>query len=469
MSADQSKTDALESGSLRPDIFRSAIDASPHGIAIRKGDEILYCNRAWRVLVNSDTAREQSEQREIATTSSGFDYRGDLLTLTLAHDVSERRKTERQLLEAQKLEALGRWVGGVVHDFNNLLTAVMLYSDLVAQSADCGTTVSRYNEEIRQVARRGAGLTGQLLAFLHKQPHEPSVISANSLLKGLRDVIERMNGEDVQVAFELAPEPCSVKLDPAELQQLIFNLILNARDAIEESGTVTISTCETSADLGKGPQLCVELRISDTGCGMDAATRARVFEPFFTTKPAGKGTGLGLSTVRDIVAAAGGIVDIQSELGSGTTVTVSLPLASGQTVAEKSSRYQLPASSRSETILVVEDDPATRSSMIETLSRRGYAVLHAPSGDEALARAEDFAGKIDLLITDLILPKMSGRVLASRIAHDRPAIKVLFVSGYGISSGDLVDEFVFEKPFDSQALAMRVRQTLEIETPVGPE
>jgi len=446
------------------DMFRAAMDASPHGIALRKGDVVLYSNPAWNVLMTAqrvDGSERPASNRDIRTSSYGFSYQDALLTLTLAHDVSERKKTERQLQEAQKLEALGRWVGGVVHDFNNLLTAIMLYSDMVGQAAQPDSTAARYNEEIRAVAKRGAGLTGQLLSFLQRRPHERTVISANSLLKGLRDVIERMIGEDVEVLLELAPEACLIELDPAQMQQLVFNLILNARDAMSEGGTLTITTREASADLGNGPQNCMALVISDTGCGMDEATRALIFDPFFTTKPEGKGTGLGLTTVRDIVAEAGGVVAVESEVGIGTVVTVTLPCAERLPTREPSLTLSTDITPNSETILVVEDDPAVRSSIVRTLSQCGYNILQAGSGNEALAIAREFSGEVHLLIADLVLPGMSGRDLARRLVQARPVIRVLFVSGYGAPTDSFSNEIIFEKPFNTEALVTRVRQALE--------
>jgi two-component system, cell cycle sensor histidine kinase and response regulator CckA len=457
------------------DIYRAAMDACPQGIALREGDVLLYTNPAWDLLTgvepggdsesgNANAISGGTAQREVAISTHTFEHCGATVSLAVARDVSEQKKTERQLHEAQKLEALGRWVGGVVHDFNNLLTAVMLYSDMVAQSADASSAIRRYNGEIRDVVKRGAGLTGQLLAFVQQRPFQRSVISVNSLLKGLRDVLERMIGEDVPVLFELSPQACHVKMDPAQLQQVVFNLALNGRDAMADGGKLTIRTSEASAEIDQGSRKCVRLDVIDEGCGMDAAVRQHIFEPFFTTKPEGKGTGLGLTIVQQIVNEAGGVVRIESEPGAGTVVSVIIPCTEPPTKRELISAEQGQLVTGWETLLVVEDDAAVRSSLVEALAGCGYQVLQAANGHDALRMAKDFVDDIHLLITDLVLPGMSGRELARRLRSVRANTRVLFVSGYGVESCCSQD-IIFEKPFNTEALAERVRQALA-ETPV---
>jgi two-component system, cell cycle sensor histidine kinase and response regulator CckA len=455
---------------LGADLFRSAMDASPYGIALQEGEVLLYRNPAWDSMMKAETGVDSGNGnsstfpaaiagREIVTSTYKFDYCGTAVSLIVARDVSEERNAERQRREAQKLEALGRWVGGVVHDFNNMLTAVMLYSDMVAQTADANSAIARYNEEIRDVAKRGAGLTGQLLAFLQQRSFARTVISTNSLLEGLRDLLERMIGEDVPVFFELAPEACHVNMNPAQLQQVVFNLALNARDAMGAGGKLAISTNEEEANLGRGLQKCVRLKVADTGCGMDASTKERIFEPFFTTKPEGKGTGLGLTIVQEIVHEAGGVIVVDSEPGAGTVVSILLPRAEPGVKHEKGDAAQLRLATGSETLLIVEDDAAVRSSMVEALVGRGYQVLQAANGYEALQVARDFAYDIHLLITDLVLPGISGRDLARRLQSERAGTRVMFVSGYGIDPCCGTD-IIFEKPFNSGALAIKVREAL---------
>ncbi len=435
------------------------MDTSPHGIAVRDGESLIYANPAWNAMAESQTASEGEPHNAFVTSSSTVDYQGTQLTLTLRRDVSERRKTERQLIEAQKLEALGRWVGGVVHDFNNLLTAVMLYSDLIDHSSEHGSAIARYNDEIRAVAKRGAGLTGQLLAFLQQRPYERAIFSVNSLLKGLRELLERLMGEDVAVALELASGPCYVSIDPCQLQQVLFNIALNARDAMPSGGTLMIRTSETTVDFQRGVEDAVRLEIVDTGCGMDSSTCSRIFEPFFTTKPAGEGTGLGLTIVQKIATDVGGIVRVESEVGLGTTVTLDLPRAEPMVAQQTSEPPSGKLLGGTETLLIVEDESASRLSMAALLIQAGYKVLQASNGQEALKIAQEYGSEIHLLVTDIVLPGFSGRDLARRLSSLRPETRVLFISGYAIPETSET-ELIFHKPFSGEALALRVRQSL---------
>ncbi len=457
------------------DLFRAAMDASPHGMALREGETLLYTNPAWHRLMKSEGTEARSHisgtadeaQREIVTSSHVFDHDGAELSLIVAQDVTEQRKTERRLQEAQKLESLGRWVGGVVHDFNNLLTAVMLYSDMIAQSAEGGTAIARYNDEIRELAKRGAGLTGQLLTFVQQRPFERAVVSVNTLLKGLRDVLERMTGEDVAVCYELASETCQVKIAPVQLQQVVINLALNARDAMTKGGSLTFKTREVDADIGNGIQSCVRLEVADNGSGMDASTRERIFEPFFTTKAEGKGTGLGLTIVRQILVEAGGSIVVESEAGAGSVISVILPRAEPAMTREVVTAAESQLETASETVLLVEGDAAVRSSLVEALVAQRYQVLEASNGDEALQLSRDFAYDIHLLITDLVLPGISGREVARRVRSERAGARVLFVSGYGVDSC-CGNDIIFAKPFNREALVLRIREALS-ETSVSAD
>lgn len=459
MSEPQAKIEHVDAR-LPLEVFRAALDASPHGLMLRSGDAVLYRNAAWDVL--DEATSEATGKRSIHRSQYVFEYCGQRVEVNIAQDVTERRRMEEQLREAQRLEALGRWVGGVVHDFNNLLTAVMLYSDLIAQHLIPGSTSAGYNEEVRHAVKRGTDLISQLLSFAREQHSEPGVFSLNSLLRSLREVLRRMTGEDAEIVYELADTPCNVHITATRMEQVIFNLVLNARDAMPSGGIITIRTEERTE--ARGAQ--VALVVSDNGCGMSRETLAHVFEPFFSTKPQGKGTGLGLTTVHSIVTQCAGTVCVESTLGRGTTVTVSLPRAEVVSQVDAARPLAMDVPRGTETVMVVEDDPGVRESVREALSQCGYDVKVAGDGREALAIGSGLDRKPDLLIADLVLPGISGREVARRMRAVSPSLATLFISGYEqAESVHEADNTVFLKPFSRESLARKVRQVLDCDKP----
>ena len=394
----------------------------------------------------------------------------------MVDDISEQKRAEQQLCEAQKMEALGRLVGGIAHDFNNLLTAVILYSDLIAAGLDHGSRLHRHVGEIRMASEQGAALIQQLLSIVRQQPVEPQVLSISDVVIHMRDMLARLIGENIELVTALTPCAANVKIDPAQMQQIILNLVLNARDAMSEGGTITIETriCEgphsTSNDDDELSLVrCAEMIVRDNGTGMDSATLSHLFEPFFTTKTPGQGIGLGLATVHNIVKQAGGNITVQSQVGSGTSITIRLPQVEDATQGVP--RFKRTASKKGrETILLVEDDSAVRHSVGRVLTRSGYKVLKATNGAEALRVSRGYDGRIDLLLTDLVMPGISGREVARCLCQQRLDLSVLFTSGYDqgqllTSSDELAGLNLFRKPFTGTALASKVREVLDARAP----
>ena len=367
------------------------------------------------------------------------------------------RRSEEQLRQAQKMEAVGRLAGGIAHDFNNLLTVITSYGDLLLE--DLAPDDSRRDDvdQIRKAAEGAAALTRQLLAFSRQQVLEPKVVDLRAILAGTEKLLRRLIGADVHLAMPLAPDLGAVKADPGQLEQIIINLAVNARDAMPGGGRLTIEAANMVVETRPGRY--VMLAVSDTGIGMDEQTKARVFEPFFTTKESGKGTGLGLATVYGIVKQAGGFITVDSEPGRGTTFKVYLPRVD-EPVAPAIAR-PAPAEPRrgTETVLVAEDAPSVRLVTRQVLERYGYTVLEAPTGDIALRLAAKHHGPIHLLLTDVVMPGLSGRQLAGQLSLLRSEMKVLYVSGYA----DTVEPggAYLQKPFAPEALARRVRDVLD--------
>ena len=407
------------------------------------------------------------------------EYEGRPARLSVAIDVTARRLAERalqesqeQLRRAQKMEALGRFAGGIAHDFNNLLTGILGYCDLALADLAPGAPEREDFEAIRVAAQRAASLTGQILAFSRGHVVQPVPLDLNEVLAGLEPMLARVIGEHITLAAHRAPTLRAVLADPGQLEQVVVNLALNARDAMPDGGTLSIATRDVQVEaqdpahpgVPAGEWVVLELR--DTGVGMDGETQARIFEPFFTTKERGKGTGLGLATVYGIVRQAGGVVRVRSAPGAGSVFTLYLPPTA---VAPEARRHEhAPTSVRggSETVLLVEDEDAVRAIARETLARRGYDVLVAADGAGAVALARRHPTPIHLLLTDVIMPGMHGRELAETLLRDRPELRVLFMSGYtedevlhrGISTEALA---FIAKPFTPDALAARVRDVLD--------
>jgi CheY-like chemotaxis protein len=371
------------------------------------------------------------------------------------------------------MEAVGRLAGGVAHDFNNLLTVIMSYSNLLLQ--DFGTNDPRRDdlEQVQKAAAAAAALTRQLLAFSRQQVIEPRLLALEDVVAGAAKMLTRVIGEDIELVTILRKEPSTVRIDPGQLEQVIMNLAVNARDAMPTGGRLTIETTQVDLDdtyarmhWPATPGQFAMLAVSDNGVGMDEPTRARIFEPFFTTKEPGKGTGLGLATVYGIVQQSGGFIWVYSEPGSGATFKIYLPL-----VDQEAGLNEYPATARAglrgmETVLLAEDASAVRAVVRQTLERHGYTVLEAPNGKAALDLAAKQADRIDLLLTDVVMPEMSGRRLAERFTALRPGVKVLYMSGYTddavLRHGVLGPGVAYlQKPFSPDVLAGKVREVLD--------
>ncbi len=391
----------------------------------------------------------------------------------LAEDVTEARMRERQLMQAQRMEAVGRLAGGVAHDFNNLLTVILGSASLLSEDLEQDHPGQPRLHEIGAAARSAAALTAQLLAFSRQGVTQPAVISVNDVVRHAEPLLRRLIGDHIALAVAPADTLPAVRADPGQIEQVLINLVANARDAMPDGGRIlvtttehVVSTAESARTPGLRPGKYVALAVTDSGIGMDAATQSRVFEPFFTTKELGKGTGLGLATVYGIVKQGGGWIGVESSPGSGTTFTVLLPTlgAAPPQVAPTVSPPQ-PREGGTETLLVVEDRADTRSAVAEILRRRGYHVLEAADADEAEAVAAAHPGDIHLLLTDVVMPGANGRQLASRLCASRPSLRVLFMSGYPndvIGRHGVLDAEVsfIQKPFLSDQLLRKIRELL---------
>ena len=408
---------------------------------------------------------------EIATTNIVF--QGHPARLTLANDVTEKRSLEVQLLQSQKIESMGRLAGGVAHDFNNLLGVISGYSDLLRKRVATDPRLTRYVDDIMKAAERAAGLTRQLLAFSRKQVLQPRVLDLNVVVGETEKMLRRLIGEDVQLMTVFDEQLGSVRADPGQMDQVLMNLAVNARDAMPRGGRLTIETSNVVLDRayarqhpGVEPGPYVRLAVSDSGHGMAPEVLARVFEPFFTTKEPGKGTGLGLATVHGIVKQSGGHVWVYSEPGQGTTFKIYLPRTDVTTgeAEPRASDEELPRGS--ETILLVEDEASLRELVRECLEGGGYTVLEARHGTQALELSERYSGPLHLLMTDVVMPGMSGRELAERLRAARPEVRILYMSGYTddavVLHGVLAEDMAFlQKPFTTETLARTVREVLD--------
>ncbi|HYM13074.1 MAG TPA: PAS domain S-box protein [Bryobacterales bacterium] len=387
--------------------------------------------------------------------------------IVLTENITRRKRLEEELLQSQKMEAIGRLAGGVAHDFNNLLTVILGYTQMLLGELRRDDPLREHAAAVLTAAERASELTHQLLAFSRRQVLQPKVVNLNAALAETERMLQRVIGEDIELVTALAPQLGRVKVDPAQIQQVILNLAINARDAMPRGGRLTIET--TNAEVGEAagiaPGRYVRMTVRDTGGGMSAETQSHLFEPFFTTKEQGKGTGLGLSTVYGIVQQSGGHLEVDSRPGQGSTFDIYLPRVEEATEEERREEPSRPARG-TETILLVEDEPAVRKLTRELLSRQGYTVMEAAGGEEALRRCEESGEGIDLVLTDVILPEMSGWELAERVARLRLGIRVLYMSGYpqdtlGEQSVLRPGTAFIQKPFSGLALARTVREALE--------
>jgi PAS domain S-box-containing protein len=381
------------------------------------------------------------------------------------------RKTEEHLRQAQKMEAIGRLAGGVAHDFNNLLSVVLSYSDLILRDLSSADPMHADVEQIARAGQRASELTHQLLAFSRQQVLQPKVLSLNDAVAGMTVMLRRLVGEDIEVVFLPAADTGQVFVDPGQIEQVLLNLVVNARDAMPRGGRLTLEVAGVEIDASRSTELdvgvgrYVVLSVIDTGTGIDSATQARIFEPFFTTKSLGKGTGLGLSTVFGIVKQSGGHIHVESESGIGTAFRIYLPRTDARPAVEEA-RPSSRTVEGSETILVVDDDEQVRQVAVAILRRYGYNVLEAGTPGDALLIGEQFTSRIHLLVTDVVMPRMSGRQLWERLGPLRPDMKVLFVSGYAddaiVRYGVLSSELAFvQKPLVPGQLLAKVRSVID--------
>jgi two-component system, cell cycle sensor histidine kinase and response regulator CckA len=420
--------------------------------------------------------RDELEARVKQRTAELEHTNGELLRVIAEQLKTEKalQRSQEQLQHAQRLEAIGRLAGGIAHDFNNLLSVVLGYSISVAAELPEGSQLRADVEEIRRAGERAAELTKQLLAFGRQQVLEPRVVDLNDVVLHVQRMCRRIIGEDIELITIPANPLWKVKVDPGQLEQVILNLVINARDAMPDGGRLTIETCNVvfeedyaQVNLGAAPGSYVVLSVSDTGIGIDKETQAKIFEPFFTTKEKGKGTGLGLSTVFGIVKQSGGHIWLYSEPGKGTTFKLCFPrTADAGDSLLPTSPVPAAAPRGTETVLLVEDDAQLRALARTILVRQGYHVLDAATPAEALQISESYSGSIALLVTDVVMPQMNGRELARKLHASRRDTKVLYMSGYTdnaiVHNGILDPDLAFlQKPITPAVFARKVRQVLD--------
>jgi PAS domain S-box-containing protein len=494
--------------------FRSLVHDAPYGIyRVTVDGRLLHVNPALVKMLGYESAQElmacnvekeicrdpEAHQRLHQSYSQKQDFRdieaewrrkdGKIITVKMtghpvldkdlspayfevfAEDITERRSLERQLLQSQKMEAVGRLAGGVAHDFNNLLGVILGHSDLLDQQIGADNRLRRSVEATRHAAERAAALTTQLLAFSRKQVIEPAVIDLNASVMEIEKMLHRVIGEDIELAIRPQSGLWRVKADPGQLNQVLMNLAINSRDAMPNGGKLVIETANVELDdtygrqhLGAKPGPHVMLAVSDTGIGMDSETLSHIFEPFFTTKETGKGTGLGLSMVYGIIKQSNGYIMAYSEPGRGTTFKIYLPRTEESVSLPHKEQQEIRRGT--ETVLVVEDEPALRELTCLLLEDAGYEVLESSEVEDALETAKNVQRKIDLLLTDIVMPGLDGRELASQMVLLRPNLKVLYMSGY--TDDVIVDRGVLtpgtmlvQKPFTKRTLLQKVRETLD--------
>jgi len=465
-----------------------AMDARQLPVLIHPDDRLRFFDNFKKRIAGKDVphqdeyriVRKDGTERWVSLYSSLINYLGEKATLTTFVDITERKHAEEQrerlegqLLQAQKMEAVGRLAGGVAHDFNNLLMGIMNYAELCRDNIATDHPSRRWLDEITREAERSANLTRQLLAFARKQTVTPQVLDVNDAVSGMVSMLHRLIGEDIDLIWKPGARCGFVNIDPGQLDQVLANLCINARDAISGAGKLTIETESATIDqeyCAEQPEASpgdyVLLAVSDDGRGMDVETLQSAFEPFFTTKGVGEGTGLGLATVYGIVRQNGGFVNVYSELGHGTTFRIYLPTVTESPNPANEEDEPVSNLEGDETILLVEDEPSIRKTLGMLLERFGYDVLSAEAPGLSLQIAADHPGPIHLLITDVVMPGMSGRDLAERLLDSNPSMKVLYMSGYTanvIAHQGILDEGVhfLSKPISSDELMRTVRLLLD--------
>jgi two-component system cell cycle sensor histidine kinase/response regulator CckA len=422
--------------------------------------------------------RKGGECIEVEITSYWIEWYGRRARVAFVRDVTEKRRMDQQLRQAQKMEAVGRLAGGIAHDFNNLLGVIIGYSEILQDGLSQNDPLSPKAAAIKKAGLHAASLTRQLLAFSRKQVQDPIVLNLNAAVTDTLKMLQRLIGENVETSAVLAQELGSIMADQGQIEQVIMNLALNARDAMPGGGRLTIATANAELDglyfrhhPSVLPGSYVLLTVSDTGHGMSAETQAHIFEPFFTTKEVGKGTGLGLATVYGVVKQSGGYIWVYSELGRGTTFKIYLPRVGDAAAAPNADKNRKKIARGSETVLVVEDAQPLRELAREVLEASGYVVLEAAHGADAIQLIERHQGPIDLLLTDVIMPRMGGRQLAEKLTPRLPKMKVLYMSGY--TDDAIVHHGILEpgiallqKPFTAETLTRKVRGVLDAEEKV---
>jgi two-component system cell cycle sensor histidine kinase/response regulator CckA len=413
-------------------------------------------------------------------SSAILNSQGEVEKLVIVNrDVSERKNLEEQFRQAQKMEAVGRLSGGVAHDFNNLLGVIIGYAEFLQERLDPANALRGSVDEILSAGKRAASLTRQLLAFSRQQVLDPRVLDLNGAVSDMDKLLRRLIGEDIELTTILSPDLGRVKADQGQLEQVILNLAVNARDAMPHGGKLIIQTKNFVMDEAfvrrypypVQPGAYVQLAVSDSGIGMDAETKARAFEPFFTTKEKGKGTGLGLSTVYGVVKQSGGYIDIVSAPGAGATFQIYLPSVDEPVRSGAGVPVALHSFEGQETILIVEDETSLRTLTHNTLELAGYKVLEAKDGINALSVSDRHTEPIDLLLTDVVMPGMGGRTLAQELTRRRPAVRVVFMSGYtgqtiGVQGPIDPGSAFLLKPFTRDALTRKIREVLDRRVPV---
>jgi signal transduction histidine kinase/ActR/RegA family two-component response regulator len=406
---------------------------------------------------------------EVGVVTNAF---GNMRT-ALQNVQKEQKELESRLRQAHKMEAVGRLAGGVAHDFNNLLTIIRGHSDLMAERPNLDEKQKNSVEQIQKAASRAVGMTRQLLAFSRMQVLQPRVVDLNAIITDMSKMLPRLIGEHIEYSFDAAPQLSPVQADPGQIEQVLMNLAVNARDAMPQGGKLIVKTNNAVLDAegaAKRPAMTAgeyaQISVSDTGCGMDEQTKAHIFEPFFTTKEIGQGTGLGLATVYGIVKQSGGFIWVESSVGKGTTFDIFLPRAKGPVSVVTPERTQRGAERGSGTILIAEDESGVRDLASQTLRAAGYTVLEAKDGEEALCVAENHEGTIHLLLTDVVMPKLSGVEIAERLRSKRPGMQVLLMSGYseyshGNKQSTESSMQMLQKPFSLESLTTRVREILQ--------
>ncbi len=435
--------------------------------------------KANKKFSNIESRRYNKAGNIIPVSISGAAYRnqsGDVLgCIVNLRDISEQKMMEAQLRQAQKMEAIGVLASGVAHDFNNLLTTILVNTELIL-SDDIDSSLKERIEDINKAGQRAAALTRQLLAFSRKQVIQPKVLNLNKLLKDFNKMLDRIIGEDVEILVIPEDALWQIEIDPGQMEQVIFNLVINAKDVMPKGGQITIETENVNHSEGyfyqhgvkSQPGSYIKLAVSDTGSGMDNETQKKIFEPFFTTKKKGKGTGLGLSIVYGIVKQNNGFVWVYSEPGQGSSFKVYLPKAPCDVATKRNESPTVRKADGSETLLIVEDDEQLRKTLRTTLKQNGYKVLDAKNGKDALKICKKHEGMIELMITDVVMPKMSGRETVRRLQPLYPQMKIIYMSGYTdnaiVNHGILASGLDFlQKPFSLKDLGYKVREILDQE------